>query len=146
MKTEPDTFSIDDLKRDGTTLWSGVRNFGARNNMMQMNVGDLVLLYHSSCAENGVYGVGGVVSVALPDQTQYDVTSPYFDRRATKEKSVWFCVEVGFAEKFIRPFLLVDIKNDPQLEGMVLTQRSRLSVQPVSETHFKYIQRVASRL
>ena len=146
MKTEPDTFSIDDLSRDGKTMWSGVRNFAARNNMMQMSVGDIILFYHSSCPENGVYGLGKVVSAAQPDTTQLDKNSPYYDARATNEKAIWYCVEVGFVEKFSRPFLLVDIKNDTKLSGMMLIQRSRLSVQPVSETHFKYIYRVATQL
>ena len=144
MKSEPDTFSIDDLARDTKTSWSGVRNFAARNNMMQMSLGDLVLFYHSSCPLTGIYGLGKIVTTARPDNTQFDPNSLYFDSRARAEKAIWFCVDVGFVEKFTHPFLLSAIKKDSKLSDMVLIQRSRLSVQPVSESHFNYIHRVAT--
>ncbi len=139
MKTEPNTFSIDDLRRAKVEPWSGVRNFAARNNMRAMEKGDLILFYHSSCPQAGVYGISKVANVAKPDETQFDKNSLYYDRRANKEKPVWFCVDVEFVEAFARPVLLQEIKFDPKLSSMILVKRSRLSVQPVSEVDFKHI-------
>lgn len=139
MKTEPDTFSIDDLRRANVEPWSGVRNFAARNNMQAMQIGDLILLYHSSCPQIGVYGIGKVQMTAKPDNTQFDQNSDYFDNRATREKPVWFCVDVGFMQKFTRPVLLEVIKRDKLLMEMILVKRSRLSVQPVSQGEFEHI-------
>jgi predicted RNA-binding protein with PUA-like domain len=144
MKSEPDTYSIDDLARDRITAWSGVRNFTARNNMMQMTAGDLILFYHSSCPENGVYGIGKIHTTARPDETQFDPRSEYYEPRAREEKPIWFCVDVAFVEKLPRPVLLADIKRDPGFSGMVLLERARLSVQSVSENHFQRIVNLAS--
>lgn len=140
MKTEPEGYSIDDLKRDKKTPWGGVRNYQARNFMVQMQKGDLVLFYHSSCTPTGVYGMGKVANVAHPDETQFDAKSDYFDPKATKEKPIWQCVDVAFVKKFKNPITLEAIKFEPKLEGMRVRERgSRLSVQPVSEKHFRYI-------
>jgi predicted RNA-binding protein with PUA-like domain len=140
LKTEPNGYSIDDLKRDKKTPWGGVRNYQARNFMMQMQKGDLVLFYHSSCKPAGVYGIGRVASAAHPDETQFDAKSEYFDPKATKEKPVWYCADVAFVKKFKNPITLEMIKFDPKLEGMLVRARgSRLSIQPVSQKHFKHI-------
>jgi predicted RNA-binding protein with PUA-like domain len=140
MKTEPEGYSIDDLKRDKKTPWSGVRNYQARNFMIQMEKGDLVLFYHSSCIPVGVYGIGKVACAAHPDETQFDRESQYFDPKATREKPIWQCVDVAFVKKFKTPSTLEMIKFDPKLEGMRVRERGlRLSVQPVSEKHFRYI-------
>ena len=141
IKSEADCYSIDDLKRDKREPWSGVRNYQARNFMRDdMHVGDGVLYYHSSGKDNGVYGVAKVASKPYPDPTQFDVKSEYYDPKATKEKPIWFLVDMGFVKKFKEPVLLKEIKIDPKLEGMVVRNRgSRLSIQPVSEKHFTYI-------
>src|SRR5580693_8268771 len=103
MKTEPEVFSIDDLAKRKTSLWDGVRNYQARNFMMNdMRVGDTVLFYHSSCKVPAVVGLARVVSLAEPDVTQFDRKSPYYDAAASREKPRWFCVKVGFVEKFAR--------------------------------------------
>ncbi|HEV8666523.1 MAG TPA: EVE domain-containing protein [Candidatus Paceibacterota bacterium] len=139
LKSEPAGYSIDDLKKDKKTAWSGVRNYQARNFMMQMEKGDLCLFYHSG-KEVAVVGVAKVVTKATPDETQFDKKSHYFEPRATKEKPVWFCPEVAFVKKFKTPVPLGAIKADPKLKGIpVAAQGSRLSVQPVSEKHFNYI-------
>ena len=97
MKSEPTTYSIDHLKKDKKTIWDGVRNYQARNFMMQdMKVGDTVLFYHSNAEPPGVSGVAKISKAAIPDPTQFDKKSKYFDPKATKEKPRWFCVEIAF--------------------------------------------------
>ncbi|MBP6859941.1 MAG: EVE domain-containing protein [Candidatus Pacebacteria bacterium] len=134
MKTEPDTFSIDDLERVGTEPWTGVRNFTARNFMRdQMQVGDTVLFYHSSCAVPGVYGEAKVSSPSYPDPTQFDAKSEYYDKRASTEKPLWFLVDVEFVRKLDVPYTLAQMRANKELVEMVtLEPGSRLSVTPVT--------------
>lgn len=144
MKSEPDVFSFEDLKnRPGrASLWDGVRNYQARNLMRdQMKKGDLVLFYHSSCAEPGVQGLAEIVSEeALPDPTQFDEASEYFDPKATKDAPRWFCVKVRYREPFRQAVTLAAIKEEPALEDMLVRKRGqRLSVQPVEPAHFRQI-------
>ena len=138
LKTEPDGFSIDDLLRVKKEAWTGVRNFGARNYMMQMQKGDLCLMYHTG-NEKQIVGLGKVASDVYPDPTQFDKESHYFEPRSTKEKPTWKLVDIAFVKKFKKTMSLAEIKNDPALSGMVLVKAPRLSVQPVSEKQFKYI-------
>jgi predicted RNA-binding protein with PUA-like domain len=142
MKSEGSCYSIDDLKRDKKTPWGGVRNYQARNFMMRdMDVGDMVLFYHSNDKPSGVYGIGKVVSEAHYDETQFDANDEHFDSKATREKPIWHCVDVAFVSKFKIPISLDTIKFDPKLEGMIVRNRgSRLSIQPVLEKHFLHIQ------
>lgn len=139
VKSEGAAYSIDDLKRDKTTPWEGVRNYAARNFMMQMTKGDLVFFYHSNSEPNGIYGIAQVVAPAHPDELQFDSTSDYFEPKATRTKPMWQCADIAFLEKFSAPVTLDAVKADPKLAGMVLRERSRLSVQPVSAAHFAYI-------
>ncbi len=141
MKTEPDVFSIDDLKKNKTSLWEGVRNYQARNYMMNdMEIGDAVLLYHSSADPSGVAGIATVSKKAIPDPTQFDKKSEYFDPKATKEKPVWFCTEVKFVTKFSHFIALEELKKEPVLKDMVVLKKgSRLSIQPVSKNEFEHI-------
>lgn len=139
LKSEPHGYSIDSLKKDKKTAWSGVRNYQARNFMKEMAVGDLCLFYHSG-KETAVVGVAKIVGKPHADQTQFDKKGYYFEPRATYENPVWFCPDIAFVKKFKISVPLGAIKSDPQLKGMpVAKQGSRLSVQPVSEKHFKYI-------
>lgn len=141
MKTEPDVFSIDQLKKDKTTWWTGVRNYQARNFMKEMSVGDEVLFYHSSCEIPGVVGVAKVSKRAAPDELQFDKKSEYFDAKATKDKPTWYCVQVQFAKKFANPISLDDLRKQKNLsEMLVLRKGQRLSVQPVSQAHFEIVQ------
>lgn len=139
MKTEPDTFSIDDLERVKVEPWTGVRSVFARFHMRAMSVGDEVLFYHSSCEPPGVAGLARVVRTKVVDETQFDPQSPYFDPKATREKPIWDCVEVEFVEKFPYLVSLPHIKADPELANMVLLRISRLSVMPVEEAEFRRI-------
>jgi predicted RNA-binding protein with PUA-like domain len=141
MKSEPSVFSIDDLKKLKNTLWEGVRNYQARNFMTQeMSVGDKVLFYHSNAEPTGIAGIARVSGPAVPDPTQFDKKSEYFEKRATKEKPVWFCVEVEFESRFAKVFKLEKIKADSKLsEMLVIKKGQRLSIQPVKKTDFEYI-------
>jgi predicted RNA-binding protein with PUA-like domain len=140
MKSEPDVYSIDDLERDGTESWEGVRNYQARNFMRDMAVGDLAIFYHSSTKPPGAAGVCKIVRAAHPDDTQFDDKSQYYDPKSTKDDPRWSMVDVSFVEKFADLVPLQTLKDDPELEDMRVTQRgSRLSVQPVEKAHFKRV-------
>lgn len=139
MKSEPDVYSIDDLKRDKTTHWEGVRNYQARNNMQAMNVGDEVLYYHSRSTPPGVAGLAKVVKEAYPDHFAFDKKHKYFDAKSSPEKPRWFMVDVGFVEKFAEWVTLPEIKGQKSLADMVLVNNSRLSVQPVKKAEYDKI-------
>lgn len=140
LKTEPSAFSIEQLRADGTTPWTGVRNFQARNNMMEMRVDDLALFYHSSIAEPAAVGICRVVKTAYPDFTQFDRDGEYFDGRAKPEKPIWFMVDVAFVEAFAHPVTLARLRAEPRLVGMALLRRGqRLSVQPVMPHEWKIV-------
>lgn len=142
MKSEPDAFSIDDLQKVGVEPWNGVRNYQARNHMRQMQVGDGVLFYHSSCAVPAIVGIAKVASAAYPDPTQFDPKSDYFDAKSTREEPRWSLVDVAYERKLKRAIPLEEIKRhtDALGEGFTLTQRgSRLSVSPVSAAQWKLL-------
>lgn len=140
MKSEPDVFSIDDLKRVKREPWNGVRNYQARNFMREMKLGDRILFYHSNAAEIGVVGVMEVLKEAYPDPTQFDPKSEYFEPASKKEDPRWSLVDVGFVEKFPRVVSLEELKGLPELEGMALLRKgNRLSVIPVEAAQFKKI-------
>jgi predicted RNA-binding protein with PUA-like domain len=140
FKSEPDAFSIDDLRKVEREEWSGVRSFQARNLMREMTVGDLGFFYHSSIAPPGVVGILRVVAVAHPDSTQFDRTSEYYDGRSKRENPMWWCVDVGFVEKFPRLIAIDELRTIPDLAYMPLLRRGqRLSVQPVTEPEWHTI-------
>ncbi len=140
VKSEADCYSIDDLKRDKQALWGGVRNYQARNFLREMKKGDGVLYYHSSSQPMGVVGVAKVAADAVPEPAQFLKKDEYYDPKATEEKPIWFAPMIAFEEKFAGCVTLGEIKIDPKLSSIgVAQQGSRLSVQPVSETHFKRI-------
>lgn len=147
IKSEPTAYSIDDLKRDKTTLWEGVRNYQARNIMVkEMKVGDLAIFYHSSAEPPGAVGVAEISGAAEPDPTQFDASDSHYDPKATPAKPIWFCVRVKFREKFTRQVSLPEMKAQKGLAKMVLLQRgSRLSVQPVTATEFKIVSELGSK-
>ena len=145
MKSEPDVYSINDLERDRTESWEGVRNYQARNFMRAMREGDLALFYHSNAKPPGVAGVCRISREAYPDDTQFDRKSRYFDPKSKKDDPRWSMVDVTFVEKFDQEVSLQALKDDPGLEGMRVTQKgSRLSVQPVDKKHFQRVLEMAS--
>ncbi|TKB45503.1 EVE domain-containing protein [Thalassotalea mangrovi] len=142
FKTEPDEFSIDDLAKTGADgeCWEGIRNYQARNFMRdKVEVGDKVFIYHSSCKDVGIAGIGEIVKEAFPDPFQFNPTSKYYDEKSTEENPRWVAVQVGFVEKFDRLIPLSLLKQQPQLEDMILVNRGRLSIQPVEEKHWQFI-------
>jgi len=140
MKTEPDVFSIDDLRQRKSEPWDGVRNYQARNHMRDMTVGDLVLFYHSNAKPPGVAGIAKVCREAYPDPTQFDPQSKYYDPKSGPDAPRWDLVEVGFVEALPEVVPLDALKENPELEGMLVIKRGmRLSVQPVSREHFKVV-------
>lgn len=143
IKSEGDCYSIDDLKRDGTTPWSGVRNFQARNHMRDgMKVGDLALFHHSSSKPTGVYGIAKVASKAYKDKTALDPKDEHYE-----PKSEWVCVDMKFVKKLPRPVSLEEMKRDPKLKGILVAKRGqRLSIMPVSEKHFKRVVEMSTKL
>ncbi|RMD48171.1 MAG: EVE domain-containing protein [Ignavibacteria bacterium] len=141
FKSEPDVYSIDDLKKDKKTHWDGVRNYQARNFIRDdMKKGDLVLFYHSNAKPNAVVGICEIVKEAYPDHTAFDPKDKHFDPKSKKEEPTWFMVDVKFKKKFKNPVILQDIKSNPKLSGMRLVQRgNRLSVMPVTKKEFDEI-------
>lgn len=128
-KSEPETYSWNDLQKDGTTAWTGVRNFQARNNLRAMKAGDRVLFYHSGETKE-IVGVARVTKSAYPD--------------ATAKEGDWVCVDLALVKPFTRSVALTDIKADKQLKEMVLVKNSRLSVQPVTAEQFNRVLELAA--
>ena len=147
MKSEPATYSIDDLARDGTTCWEGVRNYQARNFMRdEMRIGDDVLFYHSNAAPPGVAGIARVCTEAYPDHEQFKKTSKYYDPKATKNQPRWFMVDIEHVESFPDLVTLETIKATPDLAEMLVAQRGqRLSIQPVEPEHFRLIRKLGRK-
>jgi len=145
LKTEPTNYSIDDLERDRKTPWSGVRSYMARNAMRDMmQMGDTVLIYHSSCDVPGIYGFGQVVSAPYGDPTQFDPESPYYDARADADKPIWQLVDIAFRSKLDEPITLLDLRARPGLKTLrILARGNRVSVTRVSEAEFRIIHAMA---
>lgn len=141
FKSEPDVYSIDDLMRDKTTYWDGVRNYEARNFLRdKIKKGDVVLFYHSNCNEPGVYGICEVIKEGYPDFTQFDPDNKYYDPKSNPTKPTWFMVDIRFSKKLEKPVLLEEMKLNPKLKGMRLLQKgNRLSVLPISKSEFEEI-------
>ncbi len=147
MKSEPDVYSIDQLKKDKTTWWTGVRNYQARNFMMnEMQVGDLVLFYHSNAEPPGIAGIAEVSKAAEPDSLQFDSKNEYFEPRAGQSNPVWYCVQVRFVSRFDNYISLDQLRSEKKLESMlVLKKGQRLSIQPVTADEFSVIQKLGEK-
>jgi predicted RNA-binding protein with PUA-like domain len=141
MKTEPGVFSIEDLERQKTASWEGVRNYQARNFMRDgMKKGDLAFLYHSACDEPAVAGVMEICRAAYPDPTQFDRRSPYYDPASKPADPRWLMVDVRFRRRLRRPVTLAAIRARPELAGLALVRRgNRLSVLPVGDREWEAI-------
>lgn len=148
MKSEPDCFSIDDLKRKKIDMWDGTRNYQVRNMMRDdMRVGDMALFYHSNAGtETGVVGEMKIVKNAYPDPTQFDPKSDHPDPKSDPENPRWLCVDVRFLTKFTRTVTLSEMKIDPKLEGMTVLQKgNRLSVMPITKKHYEYVVKLGTK-
>jgi predicted RNA-binding protein with PUA-like domain len=122
VKTEPETFSWDDLVRDKKTVWDGVRNFQARNNLKAMKKGDLAFFYHTG-EEKAIVGIGKIIKEGYPEPKDKD----------------WLAVDIAPDRKLKKTVSLAQIKADKRLTNMVLVRASRLSVQPVRAEEFDVI-------
>jgi len=144
IKSEPDVFGIDHLKKAGREPWSGVRNYQARNFMKEMKIGDLALFYHSSTQPPGVAGIAKVVSKTYPDPTQFQKKSEYFDPKSTEEKPRWWLVDFEYVATFTDLVKLEALKADPFFNDMIVCKKgTRLSITPVEAAHFKRVCKLA---
>ncbi len=145
VKSEPDVFSIDDLKKAKVTGWEGVRNYEARNTMRDlMKPGALVLYYHSNATPSGVAGLAKVHGPPVPDPTQFDPKSEYFDKTSPRDEPRWVMANLAFVERFAEVVSLEKLKADEALATMPLLRKGqRLSVQPVERAHFVHILKLA---
>ena len=136
MKSEPDVYGIDDLKRDKVEPWDGIRNYQVRNMFRdQMKVGDLAFFYHSNCKPPAVVGIMTIASEAYPDHTQFDPKSRYYDAKSDKENPRWLLVDVKYKRKLKREITLQELKENKKLEDFRLNQKgNRLSVIPVKKS------------
>lgn len=141
MKSEPDAYSIDDLKKDKMEPWDGIRNYQARNMIRDdMKIGDKAFFYHSSCKVPAIVGVMKIASAAYPDPTQFDSRSKYYDEKSKQDEPRWLLIDVAFERKTKRPITLEELKAHPGLGDFRLTQRgNRLSIFPVSKKHWNLI-------
>ncbi len=148
LKSEPDVFSLEDLKNcpNQTEPWDGIRNYQARNLMRdEMKVGDQAFFYHSRQAEPAIVGTVRIVREAYPDHTSWDPSSKYFDEKSSPENPRWLMVDVQFESEFSRPVTLKELRSVPELKEMFLLRKGmRLSVQPVTEAEFQLILAIAN--
>ena len=141
MKSEPSQYSVQDLQKDRQDLWDGVRNYQARNFMMQdMRVGDEVLFYHSNAKPSGIAGLAFVVGPAQADPTAFDPKSKYYDPLSSVEKPRWYCVKVAFKAVFKQLIPLSKLRAEKPLSNMwVLKKGQRLSIMPVTPAEYHHI-------
>ena len=132
MKSEPDAYSIDSLKKDGVTLWDGIRNYQARNFMRKMTKGDKVFFYHSNCKPPGIVGFMEVIDLNIIDPTQFDKHSKYYDPKSSPKEPRWDCVKVRYLFKAAKILSLSDLKILFNEEELLLVKKgNRLSIIPI---------------
>lgn len=142
FKSEPSCFSFQDLqvRPDATEHWDGVRNFQARNFLRdEIAVGDRVLFYHSSIPEPAIVGLCSVVRAGYPDHTALDPAADHFDPKASPDKPIWYMVDVRADQPLPQPIPLATIRQHPLLQEMPLVNRSRLSIQPLTDDQFRIL-------
>jgi predicted RNA-binding protein with PUA-like domain len=141
MKCEPEAYTIEDLERDGTTTWEGVRNFQARNYMRDdMKVGDGVLFYASNAEPSAVTGVAEISRAGYPDPYAFEKGHKYFDPKSDPANPTWMMVDLRFVERFPEIVPLAVLKETRGLGDMMVVQKgSRLSVQPVTKKEFDIV-------
>lgn len=142
VKSEPDVFSFDDLWRapERTTHWDGIRNFAARNFLLDgMKRGDRVFFYHSMANPQAIVGICEVVREGYPDDTAFDPKHDGFDPKSVRESPTWYMVDLRAVKKLRRPVTLAEIKAKPELAGMALLRVGRLSVTPVTPAEWETI-------
>lgn len=146
MKSEPEEYSIDDLKRDRREHWDGVRNYQVRNMMRdEMRKGDLALFYHSNAGtETGVVGIMEIVKEGYPDPMQFEPNDAHYDPKSDPGNPRWLCVDVKFKRKLPRVVTLSEIKANARFADLPLVKRgNRLSVMPIEKTDFDRLIKLA---
>jgi len=147
FKTEPSTYSADDLRREKRCRWEGVRNYQARNFLRQARVGDPVALWHSGSPRSGVAGLARVLKAAYPDPTAFDPTHGSFDPKSDPANPRWFSVDLGFVDGLepCRSEALESarLRKEPALAGLLLFRQGRLSVCPVDAAAWKRLSALA---
>ena len=141
MKSEPDVYGIDDLKRDKQEPWDGIRNYQVRNMFRdQMQIGDIAFFYHSNCKIPAITGLMTIASEAYPDVTQFDPKSKYYDSKSAPANPRWLLVDVKYKRKLKREISLKELKEHEELQDFRLNQRgNRLSVIPVEKKEWDLI-------
>ena len=135
MKSEPDVYSIANLKFDKVSIWDGVRNYQARNFMREMSVGDLVFFYHSNTKIPGIIGLMRVVETNIADPTQFDVNNEYYDAKSQLDTPRWQTVKVEFVKEFAKLISLDELKQEFSADEILVVRKgNRLSVMPISES------------
>lgn len=145
MKSEPETYSINDLLNDSPAVWEGCRNYQVRNWMRDvMAVGDLALFCNSNSKPSGPAGVMRIVKQAYPDPTQFDAKSPYFDAKSNPDSPRWVAPDVAFVCAFREVLPIGDLKKMPELEGMFYLKKGLMfSVVPIEQREFEFVCRLA---
>ncbi|MEB3296656.1 MAG: EVE domain-containing protein [Cyanobacteriota bacterium] len=134
MKSEPDVYGIDDLEREGSTIWDGIRNYQARNFMRSMQEGDNAFFYHSNSKPPGIVGLMEVFETGLVDPSQFDPASKYFDAASSRDTPRWDCVRLRFVRRFPRLLSLDALREAFTPEQLAVVRRgNRLSILPVPE-------------
>ena len=141
MKNEPEDYGIDDLKKDKTEHWDGIRNYQVRNMIRDdMNIGDIAFFYHSNCEIPGIYGLMTINSKAYPDHTAFDKKAKYYDVKSDKNKPTWLMVDVKYKRKLQKIITLKELKSKKELSEMRVVQKgNRLSITEVSKKDWEYI-------
>lgn len=145
MKSEPETYGIDDLEREGVNMWEGCRNYTVRNFIRDdMKPGDLAFFYHSNADPSGIVGIMRIISDAYPDPTQFDSKSHYYDPKSPVENPRWLVRDVEFVEKFPRTLSLAELRETPGLEDMLVIRKGqRLSIMPVEPDEWEIVLKLA---
>ena len=141
MKSEPETYSIDDLKEFQTDHWDGIRNYQVRNFFRdQMKIGDKAFFYHSNCKEPGIVGLMEIASEAYPDHTAFDSKERYFDAKSDPENPRWLMLDVNYIRHTKRNITLSELRDHSSIKEMRLLQKgNRLSVIPMTKKEWEYI-------
>jgi predicted RNA-binding protein with PUA-like domain len=141
MKNEPEDYGIDDLKKDKTEHWDGIRNYQVRNMIRDdMSIGDIAFFYHSNCEIPGIYGLMTINSKAYPDHTAFDKKAKYYDVKSHKNKPTWLMVDVKYKRKLPNAITLKELKSKKKLSEMRVVQKgNRLSITEVTKKDWEYI-------
>ena len=134
MKSEPDAYSIKDLRNEKETLWDGIRNYQARNFMRSMKVGDQAFFYHSNTKPPGIVGLMEIIQTNLIDPYQFDESSKYFDEKSNKDSPRWDCVKTKYICEFKNMITLKELSQTYTSDELTLVRKgNRLSIMPIKK-------------